>query len=48
MGRMDIAVIAVYLLGMAGMGFWFMRRNRNADAYFKAGGEVAGRGQSGG
>ena len=40
MGQMDIAVIAVYLLGMAGMGFWFMRRNRNADAYFKAGGKL--------
>jgi len=25
---------------MAGMGFWFMRRNRTSDAYFKAGGKL--------
>jgi len=36
----DIAVIAAYLAVMAGMGFWFMHRNRNADAYFKAGGRL--------
>ena len=36
----DVLVIAAYLLGMAAMGFWFMRRNRNADAYFKAGGKM--------
>ena len=33
-------VIVVYLLAMAGMGFWFMRRNRTSDAYFKAGGRL--------
>ena len=37
MHPIDIAVILVYLLGMAGMGFWFMCRNRDADAYFMAG-----------
>ena len=36
----DIAVIILYLLGMAGMGFWFMRRNNSSDAYFKAGGRL--------
>ena len=40
MGGLDIAVIVVYLLGMAGMGFYFMRRNKDADAYFKAGGKL--------
>ena len=40
MSRLDIAVIAAYLLGMAAMGFCFMRRNRTADAYFKAGGKL--------
>lgn len=29
-----------YLALMAGTGFYFMRRNRNADAYFKAGGRL--------
>ena len=40
MKSLDIAVILVYLLLMAGMGFWFMRRNKDADAYFKAGGRL--------
>ena len=40
MSALDIAVIVAYLLGMAGMGFFFMRRNRDADAYFKAGGRL--------
>ena len=35
MNFVDAAVIVLYLLGMAGMGFYFMRRNRDADAYFK-------------
>jgi len=37
---LDLAVIAAYLLGMAGMGFYFMRRNRTSEAYFKAGGKL--------
>ena len=36
----DVVVIALYLAGMAGMGFWFMRRNKTPDAYFKAGGRL--------
>ncbi len=36
----DTAVIVLYLLGMAGMGFYFMHRNKDADAYFKAGGRL--------
>jgi len=40
MSGIDIAVIVAYLLGMAGMGFYFMRRNKDADAYFKAGGKL--------
>lgn len=34
------AVIVAYLLLMAGMGVWFMRRNRSSDDYFRAGGRV--------
>ena len=33
-------VMVVYLLLMAGMGVWFMRRNRSSDDYFRAGGRV--------
>ena len=40
MTPIDIAVIIAYFLLMAGTGFWFMRRNRDADAYFKAGGKL--------
>ena len=40
MNPLDIAVIAVYLVLMAGVGFWFMRRNKDADAYFRAGGRL--------
>ena len=36
----DIAVIAAYLVLMAGVGFWFMRRNKDADAYSRAGGRL--------
>ena len=36
----DIAVIVAYFLGMAAMGFWFMRRNKDADAYVRAGGRL--------
>ena len=40
MSSVDLAVIVAYLVLMAGMGFWFMRRNKDADAYFKAGGKL--------
>ena len=33
-------VIGLYLAAMAAMGFWFMRRNRTADDYFRAGGRL--------
>ena len=37
---LDIVVIIAYLLAMAGMGFWFMRRNNSSDAYFRACGRL--------
>ena len=40
MKSLDIAVIIVYLALMAGTGFYFMRRNKDADAYFRAGGRL--------
>ena len=40
MALIDLFLIALYLLGMAGMGFYFMRRNRDADAYFRADGRL--------
>ena len=40
MRTLDVAVILVYLALTMGMGFWFMRRNRDADAYFKGGGRL--------
>ena len=40
MKPLDIAVLCTYLALMAGTGFYFMRRNRDADAYFKAGGRL--------
>ena len=40
MALIDLFLIALYLLGMAGMGFYFMRRNRDADAYFRADGHL--------
>ena len=33
-------VIGVYFALMAGMGFYFMRRNKTSDAYFRAGGKL--------
>ena len=40
MSAIDLVVIGAYFALMAGMGFWFMRRNNDADAYFKAGGRL--------
>ena len=37
---LDLSIIVAYLAAMAGIGFYFMRRNRNVDAYFKAGGHL--------
>ena len=42
MALIDLFLIALYLLGMAGMGFYCMRRNRDADAYFRADGLAGG------
>ena len=33
----DIAVIILYLLGMAGLGLWFARRNKTTEEYFLGG-----------
>ena len=30
----DIAVIILYLLGMAGLGLWFSKRNTTTEQYF--------------
>ena len=40
MSAIGLVVIGAYFAFMAGMGFWFMRRNNDADAYFKAGGRL--------
>ena len=40
MSAIDLTVIVVYLALMTGTGFYFMRRNKDADAYFKAGGRL--------
>lgn len=40
MKEIDIAVIFAYLALMAGVGFYFMRRNKDADTYFRAGGRL--------
>lgn len=40
MSGFDLVVLVAYLAAMAGMGFWFMRRNKSADVYFKAGGRL--------
>ena len=34
------AIIALYLLAMAVMGLWFMRRNKSSDDYFRGGGRL--------
>ena len=36
----NYAIVVLYFAAMAFMGFWFMRRNRNADDYFKGGGRL--------
>ena len=33
MKAIDIAVIISYFALMAGMGFWFMRRNKDGDVF---------------
>jgi SSS family solute:Na+ symporter len=38
----DIAIIVLYLLGMIGIGFYFSRRNKNAEQFTKASGHIPG------
>jgi SSS family transporter len=33
-------VMGVYFSGLAGMGWWFMRKKKSADDYFKGGGRI--------
>ena len=40
MNPVDAAIIVVYLLGMVGVGAWFMRRNKSSDDYFRGGGRL--------
>ncbi|MDD4025854.1 MAG: cyclically-permuted mutarotase family protein, partial [Kiritimatiellae bacterium] len=34
------AIVAAYLAVVAGIGFWFMRRNKTAETYFKGEGDL--------
>ncbi len=34
------AIIVIYFMGMAFLGFYFMRRNKNADDFFRGGGRL--------
>jgi SSS family solute:Na+ symporter len=36
-GAVDYTVLGAYLLAMVGVGFWFSRRNRSADDFFRGG-----------
>lgn len=38
----DIAIIALYLAGMIGIGVYFSRKNKNADQFTKASGHIPG------
>jgi SSS family solute:Na+ symporter len=38
----DLAVIAVYMLAMIGIGMYFSRRNKNSDQFTKASGKIPG------
>ena len=39
-GALNYAVLAVYLLSLVAMGFYFSRRGKTTDDFFKAGGRV--------
>lgn len=39
-GFLNWSVIIVYLIGMLLLGYFFMRRNKNSDDFFKAGGRI--------
>lgn len=36
----DLIIVILYLVGIAGAGFFFVRRNRSSDVYFKGGGQM--------
>jgi len=38
----DLAVIAVYMLAMIGVGMYFSRKNKNSDQFTKASGKIPG------
>lgn len=38
----DIVIIVLYLLAMIGIGFYFSRKNKNADQFTKASGHIPG------
>jgi len=37
MHPVDLLILALYIIGMLGMGAWFMRRNRGTDDYYVGG-----------
>ena len=39
-GWINWMVLAIYLLAMLGMGFYFMRKEKGADDFFKGGGRI--------
>jgi SSS family solute:Na+ symporter len=39
---LDLAVIALYLLAMLLVGFWFSRKNKSADYFIRASGSIPG------
>lgn len=39
-GWLNYAVLALYLIGMLMLGFFFMKNNKNTDDYFKGGGRI--------
>ncbi|PWM89401.1 MAG: sodium:solute symporter, partial [Lentisphaerae bacterium] len=38
----NLCVVVLYLLAMAGMGVYFMKRNSNTEAYFLGGRRIPG------
>lgn len=39
-GWLNYTTLSLYLAGVAGVGFWFMRRQKNTSDYFKGGGRI--------
>ena len=39
-GAINFSVLIVYLAAMTGVGFYFMRKNRNTDDYFRGGQQI--------